>query len=293
MTSQRAMMLAALAFFIWVLSDTAMKIGCMNAGVVPVPAIMAIVGIIGSLIISTGSLALGRNHALLPSAGYSMHLTMAICFSGNVVANAIAFKHLPLTSFYIVVFTTPLTIAVLSAAMKYEKLTRHKIACLLAGFLGMLLAIGGASGGGDLTGYIAAAMGTICFSTNALLMRKSAKEASVESIQLFNYLCMGLIGCVWIVISNAQMPSLSVLGVIAASGTLLAIGSLCFNTALQNTVATNVAQLHYTQIIYGSITGYLIWNEVPTWSLLFGSGIIICAGLLVARQAKIEDKLTA
>ena len=202
-------------------------------------------------------------------------------------ANIIALKHLPLTIFYIAVFTAPLTISGLSSFLKHEVLSPTKIACLIAGFMGVILAIAPRieNNSGELIGYIAASISVAAFAFNTVTLRKIAQTDTPESIQLLCSLSVSSIGILGILSQNTQSPDGKALALIVGAGLINLIGNLLYNTALKHTTSSNVAQLHYTQLISGALLGYLLWHEIPTWNLVAGAIIIIAAGLIVAAQA--------
>ena len=54
-----------------------------------------------------------------------------------------ALKHLTLTMFYIVAFTAPMIVAILAATFLKENLSPGKALAVLAGFIGVLIAVYG------------------------------------------------------------------------------------------------------------------------------------------------------
>lgn len=187
--------------------------------------------------------------------------------------------------FYVVVFTIPLMIAILSVGLKHEVLTIKKIACLIAGFGGTALAIGIKGGGGDWIGYVAAFASVTCFAVYTVLLRKIAKTDSVESTQFLAGIFIGIFGLLGLIFEPTAMPNLTLLAIMIVAGCLNTLGGVMYNVGIQNTVSTNVAQLHYTQIIFGAIFGYFLWHEVPTLNLVIGSIIIVICGMIVAADA--------
>ncbi|MDR3425275.1 MAG: DMT family transporter [Alphaproteobacteria bacterium] len=284
MTQSRAMLCALSAFFAWVLVDTAIKLGSQGQPALSPFVIMAVLGLCGA--VGVGALAVfKRKVALLRPCSLREQTGIALCAVGINYANVFALKHLPLTMFYVVIFTIPLVIAALSALLKHERLTLVKIGCLIAGFFGAALAIGVAGSGGDALGYAAAFTSVLCFSIYTILMRKIAKTDTVESTQFINALCVGAFGLAGALAQASVGLEGKLLALMIVAGIINVFGNILYNTALQNTVSTNVAQLHYTQIISGAILGYLIWHEVPTWNLITGSLVIIASGMIVAAQA--------
>jgi drug/metabolite transporter (DMT)-like permease len=282
MTNAQAMLCAVFAYFLWVLTDTAIKFSS-QAAVSPF-LIMAIFGFVGAgyLVFSA---FLKKDFQILRPHSIREQSFIAV---GRVVinyANIIALSHMPLTMFYAVVFTIPLMVAALSVFFKHETLSFIKIVCLVAGFGGTLLTIGVRGSGGDWVGYLAAFTSAACFASGVLAMRKVAKTDSAESVQFMIAVVCGLVGLTGVLWAPSGAPGEWVIALLVVAGIINVAGGVLYVRAVHNTVSTNVTQFHYTQIIYGGILGYLIWHEIPTWNLVAGSVIIIAAGLVVAREA--------
>jgi drug/metabolite transporter (DMT)-like permease len=196
---------------------------------------------------------------------------------------------MPLILYYIIVLTGPLVVAALVSCLKHEKLTLVKIICLLAGFCGVMIAIaprgfGGGAGHNEWIGYLAAMAATFCFAAYSVTTRKISATDSALSIQFCNSMTVGiagLIGCF-----GKSVPVMGALAVLCGAGLLNIISNLIYNKALASTTATNVAQLHYTQIVTGAIVGFLVWHEQPTASVVAGSLLIVGSGLWVAARAQ-------
>jgi drug/metabolite transporter (DMT)-like permease len=284
MTSSRAMLCALAGFFLWVVSDSAVKLGSQTA--LSPFVIMTISGTVGAIGI-LGLSAFRRDMAALrPQNGRGQSI---ICLCSVVISyfNVIALKHLPLTIFYIVAFMAPLAIAGLSTVLKHETLTPVKIMCLIAGFLGVILAVATRHWeSGEWIGYLAAFANVFIFAISTVTMRNLSRTDTVVSTQLVKSMSVGIAGITGIWMLSPSLPVGWVLLMLIVAGVINVCGNILYNTALHNTVSSNVAQLHYTQIISGAILGYLIWHEVPTWNLLAGSMIIIASGMIVAAQAR-------
>lgn len=288
MTHPQAMLCGLAAFFLWVLVDVAMKITSMGQSALSPFVIVAAVGLFGAASLVFVQY-LRRDLGALKPKNWHLQSWIGLCSIIINYANVIALKHLPITMFYVVVFTIPLMIAVLSALFKHEVLTFLKVACLLAGFGGTALAVG-VNGGGEWIGYVAAFISVTCFASYTLLLRQIANTASAESTQLLMCLFLGFFGLAGAIVEGSSIPEPWFLVMMMVAGCINALGGIMYNIAIKNTISTNVAQLHYTQIIFGAIFGYFLWNEIPTWNLLIGSLIIIAAGMVVAAQVKMADR---
>lgn len=278
------MLTALAAYFIWVIYDTTIKFG-QQPPVSPF-IVMAIVGFISGACLTIFAAITHSLPKLRPTRWREQGLTAVSAAIMNL-AIIIALKHLPLTFFYTLFFTTPLIIAILSVLLKHEVLTPVKVACLVSGFFGTVLAIGVYDGNGDITGYIAIAVGIMGFSSRALFVRHMGKSVTAESTLLLCYLFVGLTGVMGSLFHPlANGIEMQAFLIFALGGIAAVLGSLLYFRAIQNTFSTNVAQFQYTQIIFGAIFGYMLWHEIPTWNLIVGSLIIIGSGVALAVQSR-------
>ena len=285
MTHPQAMLAALATYFLWSIYDITIKFA-QQTPVSPF-LILAIVGFAGAAFL-TGFATVTHTLPTLRPTRWRLQSCTAACAAAMGFTNIIALKHLPLTLFYDFFFTAPLVIALFSVFLKHETLTPTKIACLIAGFIGT---IGVHGGNGDMTGYIAISVSIICYSSRPLFVRHMGKTVTAESTLILCTLFVSLAG----VAGFLLQPSVGGIEtwaffVFAFCGILTTLGSILYFHALQNTLSTNVIQLHYTQIIFGALFGYLLWNEIPTWNLVVGSFIIIASGMFVAAQARKAEK---
>ena len=80
---------------------------------------------------------------------------------------------------------------------------------------------------------------------------------------------------------------------IAACGPIAAIGMTMLGEAYRLEEANIVASFEYTNLIWGTIWGYLIWSEMPSQYSVIGAVLIVSAGLLLLAFAKGKDEVTA
>jgi drug/metabolite transporter (DMT)-like permease len=122
-----------------------------------------------------------------------------------------------------------------------------------------------------------------------LIVRTLSQTITTESLLFWNLFPVGVVGTL---LSFDVLPSikLGTLAILIGAGLLNIMTNGLYNKAARLTTPTNVAQTHYTQIIFGALIGYLLWNEMPTWNLLAGTVLIVVAGLVAARQAQRDDK---
>jgi drug/metabolite transporter (DMT)-like permease len=284
MTQTGAILCALAAFFGWVVVDAVIKLA--SQGALSPFMIMAMLGIVGTMAMFARALC-KRDLTTLRPLHPRQQAVICLCSMILNYACVIGLKHLPLTIYYVSVFTAPLVIACLVSLLRHEVLTRTKVACLIAGFGGVVIAImPRLTIGGEWIGYVAACVCVAGFVLYSLTIRKIAATDSPESIQFSTSLSVGVFGITAALLNQETIPATAMLPAMLAAALLNVFANLLYNKALQHTSSTNVAQTHYTQIISGAVIGYLIWHEIPTWNLVVGSLVIVASGLTVAHQAR-------
>jgi drug/metabolite transporter (DMT)-like permease len=68
---------------------------------------------------------------------------------------------------------------------------------------------------------------------------------------------------------------------LALSGLLSGMASICLMTAYHRSPVIMVAPFQYTQIIWGALAGWLLWNQWPGQRLIIGAVIIAISGLFL------------
>jgi len=284
MTQTVALLHALAGYFLWVVVDTAMKFTSQEA--LSPPVIMASLGL-GSAVCCVGVAWARKKPSLLRPQKAKPQALLGLYAIAINIANVLALKHLPLTVFYIAVFMCPLVIAVASAVLKHERLTATKVVCLAAGFFGVVCAINpGAETGIDAFGLAAAAASVVFFCISAITMQRLSKGADALTTQFYRALAVSGAGFLGALVYAPILPKFEPFAIMFVAGLINTFGMVFYIKGLQNTTSTNVAQLHYTQIISGALFGYVLFGEEPTWNLIAGSIVIIAAGLIVAKQAR-------
>lgn len=275
--------LALAGFTFWVFADTSIKmVGSSN---LPAYEVLAFLGLsIVALLIVRG---LWRHDlkALWPRRPKRQLLRSCLDL-GNNLCVVVALRHLPLSLFYILVFMSPMVVALLAALFLHERLQARRILAILAGFAGVVIAVDpfGSSRQGDWVGVAACMVCVACFSANMVWARVITQTETPESLTFLSGAMNAVVGfgCMfW----HAEPLNLRLAATLGAMGLFCAAGSICFFIAVKHTSAAHVSQYHYTQLLTGSFIGYLIWHEKPSASMLIGGALILLSGLYIALVA--------
>lgn len=196
-----------------------------------------------------------------------------------------AFSVLPLAQTYALLFATPLLITLLSIPILGEKVGLHRMGAVLAGFVGVLIVL--RPGETELgLGHLAALAAAFGSSFQSVILRKISNEERRVVLLVFpmiaTVLVMGLtMPFVYVPLSETEMSGLAVIAVLGFCATLLVVNAYTIGEA------AIVAPMQYSQIIWATIYGAVLFGETVDLMTLLGAGVIIASGVfIVLREAR-------
>ena len=191
----------------------------------------------------------------------------------------IAWEQMNLIDTYAVGFTAPLIMTVLAIPMLGERIHWRRTLSTVLGFLGVLVML---QPGGDLWKPVVVLLlvGIVAMSVTRIMTRQLSTTESPE--------CQAF----WLLVSHV-LSGLLILPFFPPGGDMGAIVWVCLvflgiSSGLAHCVYTRayglapvsaLAPYEYTMLLWGGIAGYLVFNEVPSWTTLIGAVIIAGAGL--------------
>lgn len=194
------------------------------------------------------------------------------------LCNVFALPHIQLTTFYTIVFTSPFWVALLSCLFMGDRLTWQRGAVIAFGFIVVITIL---RPGADLFNIWSFVIlgSAFAYSVQLLLIRQIGGGESRSFIMLTGSIMSMLIALPFLP-SHFVMPTPYEWGLFLMMGLTGSIGLLCITYAIQAAPSASVvAPYHYTQIVWGALLGYFIFNEIPALELMIGAGLIIAAGI--------------
>jgi drug/metabolite transporter (DMT)-like permease len=272
--------LALAGFTLWVLADSTIKL--IGKSTLPAYEVIAFLGLFIVICLAAYAAIRGEIKLLWPANPRLQAVRSCLDLTNNLCV-VIALRHVPLTLFYILVFTSPMVITILAASFLGERIEFRRGLAIAAGFAGVVIAVNpfGATRPGDWIGYGACMVCVVCFSINMVWSRVLTRTNTAESLTMFSGVVMMIAGfgaMLW----HAEPLTVRLLGALAATGGFCALGGICFFVALKHTSAANVSQYHYTQLVTGALVAYLVWHELPSVAMVLGGCLIVASGLYIA-----------
>jgi drug/metabolite transporter (DMT)-like permease len=278
------MLLAAAAFALLTSVDTIFKL--MAAGhpayqILLINGAFAVMPIMAAAMLTGGLERLRTERPLLHLVRGSVSVMSAFCA-------IYAYSRLPLANFYAIVFTGPLMVTAMSAFWLREKVEKDRWLAIACGFAGVLVvmnplgAVPDADAATAIAGRIAAFASVLCYAVSVVILRRMRLGESNLAFSFYGYVASTSIGAI-LLLSMGSGPDMHAMDFahLALSGFLAGLSSICLMTAYHRSPVAVVAPFQYTQIFWGALAGWLLWQQVPDQHLIAGAAIVAASGLYV------------
>ncbi|MFT5893859.1 MAG: drug/metabolite transporter (DMT)-like permease [bacterium] len=189
-----------------------------------------------------------------------------------------AFGKLPLSEVYSLLFAAPILITLLAIPILGERIRAIRWFAILLGLVGVLIVL--RPGSDSLTlDHLAAVIAAACVACNSIVTRKIGSRE--HSFTLIMYPMLTSVVITGIATAFVYVPMAGeVLLKLCSIGVLGVIGQTLMIQAYRSSEAQFVAPMQYSQMLWALIYGALIFNESVDRTVLLGSAVIVCSGLL-------------
>ncbi len=206
---------------------------------------------------------------------------------GSVLAILIikALPNVELTTFYVLVFTSPLWLAVLSSVVLGDELTKERMGVVIFGLL-VIVAVFRPTGDNFNIWSVVLTLAAFLHAVSLIVVRKLGKSESKLFILISGSFLSAVVFTPAMLLNyvEADLYDLSIFVVTAIIGSLGAL--LNFHAFQHISSASIIAPYHYTQIIWGALLGYFIFGDVPNTDIVIGSVLITLSGLYLICSEK-------
>ncbi|MGE3770860.1 MAG: DMT family transporter [Bdellovibrionales bacterium] len=210
-----------------------------------------------------------------------LQMLRALVHAGSGLAGFAAFAHMPLATFYTIGFLGPLLVALLAwVVFREPPSTRTRIALGL-GFLGMLVICRPDTLPFN-TATFYAFIWIVCCAVNILFVRKMPLDHP-NIFTAYTYTALFVV-IVPLAVPHLHLFQLQHFYFPLLGGLGAVVANYLFYTAYQLAPVARVAPMQYTQLVWGALAGWLLFNTAPTIYLWGGAALIAVAGWLVLSQ---------
>lgn len=196
-----------------------------------------------------------------------------------------ALSVLPLTTAITLGFSQVLFLSLLALVFLKEPVGRHRIIAVVIGFVGVVIVMRpGADGFADFKTLIPIA-GAFGASIAFACVRKLSQTESTETILAYQAIFVGVIAGIplywlWVTPDLAGWALLVSMGILATASNWFGV------KALRLGEASVVGNIEYMKLIYATLLGYVIFDEIPDGYTLAGAAVIILASVYIFHRER-------
>ena len=231
-----------------------------------------------------------KKDAVLKTTHLKQHFLRAILGLPAMLLYFSALVLLPIEKLTAISFVVPLIVTILAVFFLGEKIYIYRTLALILGFSGMLIII--RPGFVDISiGVYMVLFSALLWSINIIITKKISKDDSAITILAYQSIFMSLLSF-FIVLFFWEMPSLKTfiyLILAAICGTVL---HLTLNHAFKLVDVSMTQPYSFLNLVFASIIGYFVFDEVPDLYTWIGALIIFTGVLIISyREMKLDKEI--
>ena len=199
---------------------------------------------------------------------------------------------IPIEKFTAIQFIVPFIVTILAVMFLGERIYIYRTIALILGFVGMLVII--RPGFIDISLGVAMALGSSFFWAIVIVMtKKISADDSAITILAYQYIFMIIFTSI-LTIFFWQTPSIKTLGFLLLAALTGTIFHLCINHAYKLVDVTMTQPYSFLGLIFSSILGYYIFNDIPDLYTWLGAFIIFIGVLIITyREIKLKKEIVS
>ena len=227
---------------------------------------------------------------MLPVTGLSVfatkrvrdHLARGLSQAVSQTFTVIAFSLMPLAGAVAINFSAPLFSGLISVLWLKERAGAARWGTLLAGFVGVLIVVHPGADSIQL-GALFALANAVMYGSVTVAVRGMSKTESANTLLMWQMVCLAVMHS-FLLVFGFRWPTPQHAVLLISSGVANAAAQYLWTKALHAAPATAVSPFYYFLLVWTMFIGFFVWGDVPTSSLLIGSGIVVASGLFLLYQ---------
>ncbi len=280
-----AVLLVLFAYFCFAGLDASAKL----AGATLAPLQIVWMRFVTHSLVATAALRPWRSPALYRPRSAALQFARAFSVLAATFFNFYALRYLPLALTGAIFFLSPFLVTALAGPVLGEWAGRRRWSAIVIGFLGALIIIRPGLDGFHPAMLLSLAA-TASFSIFVLLTRHLALRETTESLTLLPAIIAAVLMVPPGLAQWTPVPDLLHWSLLLATGVFGALGHWVFIKAHEAAPAPVLAPFVYSQIIWMTGLGYLLFGDIPDRATMIGAAVIIGSGLyLFYRERRAAD----
>jgi drug/metabolite transporter (DMT)-like permease len=196
---------------------------------------------------------------------------------------------LPLTEATTIGFTMPIFGTILSALLLREATGWHRWAAVLLGFVGVLVMVRPDAGHFPPLGVAVALSAAILTACVSIVLRELGRtERPGVVVFWFTLLSLPPLAIAMPFFARSHDPL--TWGLLLFLGLIGGVAQLCLTGALRWAPVSVVLPMDYSAILWATLIGWLVWDDLPIVTTWIGAALIVGSGLYIAWREHVRAR---
>jgi drug/metabolite transporter (DMT)-like permease len=252
----------------------------------PIGEVLILFGL-GGMFIYMGLLRLNREPLLIPDVLSRPMLIRVVFEVTGRLFYVLAIALISLSVATVILQATPLVVVAGAVLVFGEKVGWRRWLAIIMGLLGVIVIVQpGTEGFSELS--LLAIIGMIGFAGRDLASRAAPSTIGTSLLGLYGFLLVVVSGVLYFIWADTPFvipeseASLALLGGIMFG----VLAYSCLMKAMRTGEVSAVTPFRYIRLLFGMALGLLLFDEVLTPTILFGSTLIVMTGLFITWRGK-------
>ncbi len=226
-----------------------------------------------------------RRRSILPR-NPRLQITRGLCVVGSSILFVYGVRQMTMAQATTISFLSPLLITILSIPLLGETVGPRRWAAVAVGMLGMLVVVRPGLGGFQPAALFGVAS-AFCWALALIITRKISNSDTPQTTVLWSA-GIGTAVLSLILPFQAIWPTPKQLGLSLVLGVLASGGQWVVILAHRIAPASLLAPFFYSQLLWVSVLGFLVFGNLPDIWTIAGATIIAASGLYTAHRERVR-----
>lgn len=218
-----------------------------------------------------------------------LQLVRSVLLLASTLGNFAALRYLQLDEAIALVFSTPFFVAALSGPMLGEWVRWRRWTAIAVGFVGVLVVVRPGQGTFQPAALFSLSA-ALCYALYSIITRILARTDPNDTTLFYSNIVgavalLPVVPFVWMTPTDPLVIALMV-----ASGAMGSCGHYLLIAAHRLAPATVLSPFIYTEIVLVTVSGFLVFGDVPNRWTLTGAGIVVASGLYLLYRERLRRK---
>lgn len=212
---------------------------------------------------------------------YKNHLWRDLAGFASLMMSFYSISELPLAAAVTLNYTSPLFLAVIATIMLKDKIHWPLVSAVILGFSGTILLLKPTMGDDQLVGGLLG-LGSGFFAGIAYFNVKRLVQFGEPESRIVFYFCLTCtIGAgAWMLIHTFNPINLKNIWILLGIGISATLAQLALTRAYGKGTTLVAGALSYSTVVFSSLLGVIVWDEILPFSSWFAIALIVLSGLL-------------